>query len=769
MTAHLTFPLRARLALAFAWLLLAGPFLSQTLAQTPALAPAQGTGPKQPLPGVAARPGLISLGEVLSAGFDRKVLAGPRERGALQRTNFLNLVTERKTRLEVALVLDGTNSMGRDLSGAREMLTAFLRRLSEAQPGQREAQPGPGGAGLVPPLPGQEQGPGQETLLSVVVYRDKNAPSGPVVVSFPQFTRSLEEVQKVLDAVQPETGAPYFYELADVGVKQALTELNWSPVATPDVSRWLIVCGDAPPYPADSGLRPVPTRELVQLARAKGIQISAVLCSAGFLDPEGKEAALQKAWQDSLPQTREFFKTLSDETQGGLIDLSNPLVLQALTERVEASREQRQEVVFRPISLAEISTVQQLASKSTSGPPLRVAVLPHVPWDEVLVGTEAPGGLVATELHDRLAHLPRFQLVNSLELTLALHSVRQAKTSAAQFLPQLAKSLAADYVIWGEVTPGPNPEIRSAIYRGAEAHKLVEIRQAAPPGTDDPLLAASSGLASKLVAAVLEPGTGAAADTNLVAALETVREEQWVARGLETPLARDVRARRSLLTGMNILQEALQVAVEGSSSGAKTLSSTEPLAAVQAVLREAGDAQTLLTRARQALETARDFEPDNPFIHLVLANTYFNLARVANAPDFASRARAELEAAHARRGNVLLNPLVRLEIEADHALLVQENDAAAVAKYQEILTSQDVGLGPFALRARWMLAGLYLGDWGLRVRHPELVNPQLAREQIREILAHWELSPEARFYASAREGTAPYFARPGLAQSSRAH
>jgi hypothetical protein len=45
-----------------------------------------------------------------------------------------------------------------------------------------------------------------------------------------------------------------------------------------------------------------------------------------------------------------------------------------------------------------------------------------------------------------------------------------------------------------------------------------------------------------------------------------------------------------------------------------------------------------------------------------------------------------------------------------------------------------------------MLAGIYLGDWGVAQTAPELVDINRARAHIIAILARWPNEPEARFY-----------------------
>ena len=87
---------------------------------------------------------------------------------------------------------------------------------------------------------------------------------------------------------------------------------------------------------------------------------------------------------------------------------------------------------------------------------------------------------------------------------------------------------------------------------------------------------------------------------------------------------------------------------------------------------------------------------------------------------------------------------MKTEIEADFALLVQRNVGQAIQKYQELAGTDpksDTNIHS-ALRAHWMLAGIYSGDWGVAEK---FVDKEQARQHLIQILAFWWDSPEANF------------------------
>ena len=106
----------------------------------------------------------------------------------------------------------------------------------------------------------------------------------------------------------------------------------------------------------------------------------------------------------------------------------------------------------------------------------------------------------------------------------------------------------------------------------------------------------------------------------------------------------------------------------------------------------AGDSQAdpLLTQARSNLEKAREEDQQNPLAYLLLANCCFNQAQAlthqGKEPEAASHMQEfsqALNIAHRFRREAKFDYL-RLEIEADYALLISKDFPAAVQTYEEL-------------------------------------------------------------------------------------
>jgi hypothetical protein len=85
---------------------------------------------------------------------------------------------------------------------------------------------------------------------------------------------------------------------------------------------------------------------------------------------------------------------------------------------------------------------------------------------------------------------------------------------------------------------------------------------------------------------------------------------------------------------------------------------------------------------------------------------------------------------------------LQAEIEADHALLIDKDYKRAIAIYEKLTVARQKGPLHVGLRAHWMLAGIYSGDWNVPA---EAIDAPAARRHLVNILAFWESSPEAEF------------------------
>ena len=171
----------------------------------------------------------------------------------LAQRNFLDLVETSRPHLEIAIVLDGTDSMAESLAGVKQAIGSMIDDLQLYKE--------------------------NNVAFQLVIFHDSGIGSDqevifPLDISNNAFTPDREIVRQAVLELEPSSGAPYFPELIDVGIHRALTELSWTD--GDETTRWLLVFGDAPPY--ESGFREestgatrrIATDLLVSVAKRKG-------------------------------------------------------------------------------------------------------------------------------------------------------------------------------------------------------------------------------------------------------------------------------------------------------------------------------------------------------------------------------------------------------------------------------------------------------------------------------------------------------------------
>ena len=158
------------------------------------------------------------------------------------------------------------------------------------------------------------------------------------------------------------------------------------------------------------------------------------------------------------------------------------------------------------------------------------------------------------------------------------------------------------------------------------------------------------------------------------------------------------------------------------------------------------DACRILDGAGAHLARALDLDPGNPFGRLLLAHSHFNRFQLSAAPTNLDLYRDHLKLAYESRRRCGANDPVRLEIEAEYALMCDHDVAGAVEAYQELAKCEAAHGRGHALRAHWMLAGIHLGDWDVAGYAPEKISAEDARNHILEILALWPRSPQAAYF-----------------------
>jgi hypothetical protein len=674
-----------------------------------------------------------SLGDALLGGIkkNRMVRTLPEgefgERGSLQRTMFLDVVGSNKN-LEIAFVLDGTSSMGTDIEAAVKTMAAFVDQLRGLK--SRDAN----------------------ITFALVVYRDTASPSGSVVIPVDRFTANAPDFNRVLEKVKTEDGAPYFQEQVDVGLNTALTRLPWSAADDKDYSRWIVLCGDARPYAEtgkDQKFRKYSTKDLISKAREKKVQVYTILCRSGFAlkkedqkDPVKvrKNAELFATARNEHPAFLAFANQLASATGGEVLDLWNKQLVNELT--AAANDEVRTYQRLKAISPEDIALARW---QDSAGAPVRVAVLPHMKFDEMNTNPERPEVQLATELRLLLNKAPQMQVRDAAVVAEAIRSTERAGIADDRILADLAKKLRVDFILWGDyaASSADGERIDTRLYRVKDNAVSVVAKadgNAAMPDDRRPTALTVLTLDTLLerTAGALEKSTGTDKAWHTTFAAYSARKAP-----AETGdgLSNDARAKRELLKGIESLEQSLGVTRQDASSV---------------------EAANKIAQAVAYFEQALAFEPDNVFTQLQLANAAYSLSKHREHEANARKAFDALTLAYENREKAG-NEAIKQEIMADYAMLVQKDYRKAAEIYEAIAANPEFKESRFALRARWTLAGMYMGDWGVneyeatlakdKIAELGVVNVDKAREHILAIMSNWDGTEMANFYKSHLGGT----------------
>lgn len=614
--------------------------------------------------------------------------------GLLQRS-FLDLAEQEGRSLQLAIVVDGTDSMASELAGVRQSITAMIDDLRRYR--------------------------GDEVEIALVIYRDNGSPSGEVTIPLKSFSRDTDAIAAAVEQIVPESGAPFFHELVDVGMHSALSELPWS--TDPSTTRWIMLFGDAPPYDETFSDAKYPTARrrystelLVALAARKAIRVNCVLCTS--------DEPVKSPYDKAVDQTRSFMNTLASGTDGLMLDLSYPEIRTAL---IDANQKPEPEyVAISPITRSDITTMSvsqrpaaAVPSPQAPVPPtakdvaattaysdVRIAVLPHLPLNEMTFDPDVPAVQVATALRHNFAAVPGVRLASPMEIQKQLLRLRADNVSDDQRLRALAARLGVDYVIWGS-HQATGPVVQTAAYRRTDGSRVVQVSLSGDAGSLTQVL---------LTAASASPEEKDGALGGLMKRIE----QSVSASVLEQPLAATPVTRKEVLATIEALEQAL-----GLPAGSK-------------------ESLDLLSRASTSIAAASATEPRNPIIHWLASNIAYNLAAyhfgvgdVATADAQMKKMGQSLARAYRDRKSVKLPSLVT-EIEADYSLLVARNVKAATESYGAMTSSDQPS--STQRRGHWMLSGIYAGDWGVDESN---VNAKAARDHVVAILAGWPESPEA--------------------------
>jgi hypothetical protein len=616
----------------------------------------------------------------------------------LTQRSFIDLLDGSRPRLEIALVVDGTESMGSSLQGIRAAMSEMIQDLELF----KEAQP----------------------AFQLVVFRDIGSEAGevsfPLTVAGKGFSTDREALERAVENIAPDTGAPYFPELIDKGIYAALSELEWS--TDEQTSRWLLVFGDAPPY--DLGFeeegtqasRRYDTSYLVSLAERKGIHINCILCTS--------RAEEQQAYESVLEKTRQFMSALSGETGGLMLDLSYDDIRMALQQAAQKQRVSYSNV--GEITDSELRRLRETAEREKSSLAdsrrVRLAVLPHLPVQEMSFDPRKKEVIIAADLREKLRRIPGVEVKSPTAVSRQLPVLIRRGVQNDQLLQALATVLNVDYLVWGEVQHDQGVEkYLTTLYQGSNGARIAE--GTAISNLESAIGDATGQITRSLITNVVRT-RGDAKLSNVLAGLNAI---PGGGNTVLTPVSNVPAAQNGLLAGYDYLEQAM------------------------AFLAGDPQASPLLEQAAASLSKAIDTDRDNPLAHLLLANCYFAQAQILsdqNQPEQAGEKlqqfRAELNRANRNQSKLDRNE-IKSEIKADFALFGRQGGAAEAIELYESLTKSSgqpddkINLES-ALRAHWMLAGIYSGDWGV---DPSLRDPEKARDHLARILAHWPDSHQA--------------------------
>jgi len=650
-----------------------------------------------------------SAASALDSIFNVRTAPDAKSMGIFQGT-FLDAIRSESSMTQIAFVVDSTESMATQLEGIRKKIPQVVEDVKRATGGKVE--------------------------VAVVIYADSGDANKPVIGIEKGFQSADEKLPKLLDHVTPQSGRPYFPEAVDFAVYKTLNELPWS--KDPKVTRWLMLIGDAPPYdasfdePKTQSRRWYDTDAIVNLANQHGVQIHCLLC-------ESREAE-RKAFETVAEKTRNFMGQLSSRTGGLMLDLSFSKIRDKVAQ---ASRRPRADFAY--VGAIKDSDIESLKNSTSDNigelASLRIAVMPHLPWEDMSFYHEIPGVQFSSTLRYSLKRLPGLSVVPSRTVESEFLRIKSGPVPKDQWPQALCLRLRADLLIVGTMRQsGDISDVQSQIYSPKSAKPIASI---AASGTRDVLLASylrsiqqSSGNQGPMV--LLAKAVSSEQATDL--------REFWP--GILGKLSPDQHS--NLISGIELIEKSLNV-------------SLEPDARVQD-----------LENATQLLQPLAGGTSPNALALSLLGSAHFNLAKtkeeqgnLAAGKEDMGKAIAYLKKAFEQRRN-LKDRLLQAEIEADHALFVRNDFPSAVRRYQEITKYSEASLLHMALRSHWMLAGIQLGDWGSAKSSDFQPNTAAAREHLIHILAYWPESEEARIIQkymrwdeSEGKTNAPFFPKEG--------
>jgi TolB-like protein len=357
-----------------------------------------------------------------------------------------------------------------------------------------------------------------------------------------------------------------------------------------------------------------------------------------------------------------------------------------------------------------------------------IAVLPHTTLAKMNFEPEQDAVQVATEMRLKLRQIPQVEVRSPVDVQRHARRLQNQNLTEAQFVQALAVRLRVDYVVWGDLRrDGNNLQLTSAVYSRQNGTKLADATQLAqadsvvPQGNMQVETTLVGAVANRLVLTTVSNNTGGSSAA-IKASFRSFTQDPAAMKQLEIPIASKPAIRHNLLQGMETLEQALAYPV--------------------------GDpqAQSMLDESAGMLSKVVAEEPRNALAQYLLSSCHYNLAQAAQHKNDSTAATEAmklsgqaLKRAYSFRNDANSESL-QAEIEADYALLIKGEPNEAIGIYTKLAAGDTTR--SVALRANWMLAGIYSGDWNVP---QERVDTAKAHKYLIEIMAHWPDSPEADF------------------------
>ncbi len=626
-----------------------------------------------------------STGIALSSMFDVQRAPKAKSMGLFQ-ANFLDSLKSAQRSLQLAVVIDSTESMSGEMASIRSSLPELLADLSRFEDGALET--------------------------TVVTYSDVGESDRPATIMSPGFVSDVVQMSRLLEQISAASGKPYFPEAVDLGVFTAIDQLPWS--TDENVEKWLLLIGDAPPYdpsflePETKAQRWYDTDFLVDLANKKNLKIHCLLCSSREVE--------KKAYEDCLVKTRRFMSQLADGTGGQMLDLSYPFVRQRLVENASSRKSEYSRIGYITQTEIDAVTSQHQSTDSSNDKVIRIAVLPFLPLESITFLYEKPEVQLATELRQRLQALPNVRTISPRQVEEEILRLQGEGVPVKDWPKALNIRLRSDYLLHGSMRMADSAFVEAAVFGRDVSDPLNKLATSG----------AIEGLAGSLLSDLKQSRQRPEALQPLLQRLATIDESTG---GTKSPVAMlqnlNPAERSQLLGAFEALEQSLGYAL-GDELG-----------------------EELLNKAELELAKLLTSQPEHAFAHALLASCLYNQAkihegrgRLDEAKLLIQRSNDSIKDAYRLR-NQLVDRLTRLEVEADYALMVAKDYPGAISAYEQIVSFSEASPVQTALRAHWMLAGIYNGAWDIAKNDSTVANPEMAKHHIVQILAFWPESVEA--------------------------